>query len=576
MRNTYFLKSLRASLLAVGVTFGAVCVTAMLDAPRVHAATSQLDQPTHRQVRTIVPKIDGKPVALHTLTTNPDGLIIAGVGGRSMTYQTLEDGGLKPVSSEQPAAVLLLDSMGETVKQIDVEFTPTAVTVSPDGTIYAGGSGKIVQISADGEVLASIDSPHAGDQEAMRKEAIKSIKRQRKMMAEMYSSQVETLEEQIDAIKEKDEDDRSRLENARLEAFEEQLEMFKGMMGGDPDGEPTDEEIESAIEQSLKITSMAASNEDLFICASLPMAGFKVWRVDGDLKSVDGDAKVVLDSLSGCCGQMDIQCCEDVLVVSENTRFKVGMYDRDGERLSSFGGRDRTSKKGFGSCCNPMNSLPLQDGSILTAESSIGHIKRFDQDGELIAYIGKAKIGGGCKHCSLGYDEKNDLYYMQYQDENAICVLANVQSTPLSASEKELLAKQDAFFGKLAGTWTNVKAKDQPKENNGIVAALFGGGRGTDSNLPISAMEVQSDGSAKILGGMYAAYGDSSQFMVKQSDGDNSADGVPFGLAVDQVEFMTGNWRFVDEQTAEITLVGMPKMTMKRKVEACPNACDSD
>ena len=35
-----------------------------------------------------------------------------------------------------------------------------------------------------------------------------------------------------------------------------------------------------------------------------------------------------------------------------------------------------------------MNSLPMKDGTFLVAESSIGHIKRFDTDGNLVAYIG--------------------------------------------------------------------------------------------------------------------------------------------------------------------------------------------
>ena len=54
------------------------------------------------------------------------------------------------------------------------------------------------------------------------------------------------------------------------------------------------------------------------------------------------------------------------------------MQYRHGRTQGNFGKRDRTSRAGFGSCCNPMNSLSMSDGTVLTAESSIGHIKRFD------------------------------------------------------------------------------------------------------------------------------------------------------------------------------------------------------
>ncbi len=43
--------------------------------------------------------------------------------------------------------------------------------------------------------------------------------------------------------------------------------------------------------------------------------------------------------LGGCCGQMDIQCDDEHLLVAENTKFEVGIYDRDGKRLSGFGQR---------------------------------------------------------------------------------------------------------------------------------------------------------------------------------------------------------------------------------------------
>ena len=222
------------------------------------------------------------------------------------------------------------------------------------------------------------------------------------------------------------------------------------MVGPDGEGGVEEAQIDAGVARVMNVTSMASSDQDVFVCAIDPsQGGYSVWRIGRDLNPAASE--LILDGLRGCCGQMDINCCKDLLLVSENTKFKVGIYDRHGRFQGSFGSRDRTSREGFGSCCNPMNSIGMSDGTILTAESSIGHIKRFDQDGKLVAYIGKASIGAGCKHCVLGYDEKNDLYYMMYSDKNAICVLANNDSAPLTVAEQKLDERQREFSGPRRG-----------------------------------------------------------------------------------------------------------------------------
>ena len=46
------------------------------------------------------------------------------------------------------------------------------------------------------------------------------------------------------------------------------------------------------------------------------------------------EPKRIVDGLSGCCGQMDIQCCGDDFVVAENSRKRVVRYDSDGKQVS--------------------------------------------------------------------------------------------------------------------------------------------------------------------------------------------------------------------------------------------------
>ena len=81
--------------------------------------------------------------------------------------------------------------------------------------------------------------------------------------------------------------------------------------------------------------------------------GYRVWRTDLNFQN----AVAIVDGLSGCCGQMDIQCCGDEVVVAENSRHRVVRYDADGKTIASFGKRSRDGAgECFGGCCNPMNT----------------------------------------------------------------------------------------------------------------------------------------------------------------------------------------------------------------------------
>jgi hypothetical protein len=187
--------------------------------------------------------------------------------------------------------------------------------------------------------------------------------------------------------------------------------------------------------------------------------GYEVWRTSSTFEK----SGRVIDGLRGCCGQMDIITKGDKILTAENTKFQVGFYDLTGAKLTSFGKRHSEDENGFGSCCNPMNVLCCSNGDIITAESSIGHIKRFSDKGDLLAVIGRARIGGGCKHVALGHDEKRDRYYVQYQDMNHICImLPNAEAAPLVAElDRKLKAAEDAAL-KLVGRWVEVSTPDSP------------------------------------------------------------------------------------------------------------------
>ena len=92
------------------------------------------------------------------------------------------------------------------------------------------------------------------------------------------------------------------------------------------------------------------------------------------------NAEQIVTGLRGCCGQMDVQAGPNGVYVAENSRDRVCRYDREGEMLTHWGKSARKGLVGFGSCCNPMNVCFGPKGTVLTAESTTGHIKQFDAE----------------------------------------------------------------------------------------------------------------------------------------------------------------------------------------------------
>ena len=387
-------------------------------------ARNDIESPTHKQTRTITFAVGGKRATLHSFKTTPAGHIAA------------------VVSAGDRHQIQLLDAAGEVIKAADLPGQATGVAVAPDGTLYVGADGKILAMDADLSVTATADSPHVGDVEELRQAVIEAAKSTQKSSTAIYERQLATMTKAIEKLEAKEEP--TKIDAARLKMYRKQATVFEDLIAKAGEEPEVDEsKFEYAIERAKAVISMAAGEDHVFLCAYDKGSRTKnVWRIDRDLSA--DSVKEVFSSVRGCCGQFDIQCCPTGLVVSENTAFRVGLYDFDGNEQGEFGGRDRSSKAGFGSCCNPMNSLPMADGSILTAESSIGHIKRFDTDGNLLAYVGKAKIGGGCKHCAMGHIAGGDVYLMMAEDDNAICVLEPMPESERKAATTAVSVSADA------------------------------------------------------------------------------------------------------------------------------------
>ncbi|MFO1000625.1 MAG: hypothetical protein U0936_09810 [Planctomycetaceae bacterium] len=408
--------------------------------------------PTHKQARVIRPMFEGRPIALNTFCLDHSGNILACVGGSSVQYTVNEDGSQQVRTIEQPRQLQLYSPEGALVRSVDLPFKPTAVNVAANGIVFVGGEGKIARIDSEGHVLATADSPHVGSIEDFKQRIEAAAKKQVEENTARYREQAARIEERIKALQETPEADRTEVDARRLTTYEKQKELYETQISAIKESSSGSSSSSLAITRKLGITALAVTSKDVFLCAyAVEGSGFEVWRMTHEFS----EPTKVVERLGGCCGQCDIQATETHLVLAENTRFKVAFLDRDGERLMDFGKGDRKAVDGFGSCCNPMNVRCCDNGDILTAESSIGTIKRFSKTGELIGVVGKAKIGGGCKHVAVAFDEKRDRYYMMNVDKDHICVLVPNAEAP-EITPEEALARQarEGLGQKLVGAWS--------------------------------------------------------------------------------------------------------------------------
>jgi hypothetical protein len=473
---------IRRVFLGLALSLGSMMPVTSTNLLAFETTADSVTTPTHKQFKLFRPTHASLQVALQTFCLDSQGNIVAAVS---------TSGAL--VNNESVSGMVLYYSPEfELTKEVALDFAPTALNFDSDGTLYVAGNGKLAKIDADGKIIQKSATPNLLDADNLRDKAKAKLEAEREQMSASYKSQIDMIDKAIAIKKKADKKDDPAEEEKKTEepkeasseteaegevdeSYVEQLtqvsmEELENMRKSYDDylkqfkvGQPIqDEEVESAIAGMGQVRSLAIGDEDVFVTCPANMGyGYDIWRVNKDLT----DAKVVVKGVSGCCGQMDIQAKGKQLYVAENTKFRVGVYNQNGKLTAKFGSQDRTGKTGFGSCCNPMNIRCCDNGDVLTAESSIGTIKRFDASGNLVATIGKAKIGGGCKHVALAHDAKLDRYYMMYEDEAAVCVLVN-QTQFTGETEDEKLAREAAegLGKKIMGGWELVAAKEDNKD----------------------------------------------------------------------------------------------------------------
>ncbi len=539
-----------------------------------HMATADEVQPiskgsvtdaTHRQTGNLTPMHDGRKIHLNTFCLDAQGNILAAVGGSDFAYSESE--------SAQPTHGLVQTYSPEwqLLRELPLDFVPTAINLDASGYLYVGGDSVICKFSPQGQLVQRVAAPNLGDPSEMRKKAEEMLASQSLQITESIKNTLTMAQNALKAKKkeqqskdgdddsddesdEEDTDDEGLGENNPFGEYSlEQLEMMVAsyeqfLKDNASQYEPTEERITAIIRSMGRITSMAVGDEDVFVtCAASTGFGYDVWRLNLDLQ----DPVVIKERLGGCCGQMDIQASGDKLIIAENTRFRVGVYTRDGAPVLDFGKQDRRGEEGFGSCCNPMNTRCLPNGEILTAESSIGTIKRFDAEGNLVATVGRARIGGGCKHVALGFDPARDRYYMMYQDESSICVLEPI-SADRPESEEERMAREAAegLGQTLVGTWKKAPAEDNDEE---AVQKRMASGQATMADYyGFTQATFGADGSLAVIGGrMQQAQPESS---VKWHAVSHKDQELVVSVEIDLVQTYNLVIQFENDRRAEIFL----------------------
>ena len=432
--------SFKTSLLATFLALGSVSQFSSLNAAGNEA--------THKQARSIAPMVEGRPVKLETFCVGPDNNLWMCCAG------TAADKGL----------VMVYTGDGEMLHSFPLKFIPQALNFAPDGKLFVAGSGKIARMSAQGKIELEVDAPNIGNQE----EAMAALKKENeKRLLELTKSskaQLDRLEEQIAKLEVIPEDEDEKIKTRRerrLKLLNVSKKQFEDMAVSAAQNAGIDQS--GSLARWASATGLTATEDDVFVsCPMLTGFGYGIWRLDHSLEN----AKVIMDDVHGCCGQLDIQTDGENLLVAENTKFQVGFYDRDGKRLNGWGKRSRNDDEGFGSCCNPMNVRCCSNGDILTAESSIGHIKRFNQAGEYLGFVGTAKVAGGCKHVAIGFDSKRNWHYMMNEDRSHVAVLVPKKDAPAESEDEKLSREAFASMGKfLFGTW-ELTSSDLPKNND--------------------------------------------------------------------------------------------------------------
>lgn len=412
---------------------------------------------THKQIGDIKIRGERSGHQLQSFAVNADGHIFA-VVGPSRPF-----GNVKLEGKNNSSEIRVFDGDGKDLRQWTVDFAVQSIAIAPSGLIYVSGNGKIAKFDAEGKELAKADLPHVAkllkDSDKLKEEAEAQLEEEK----EQYAEQLKQMTEQVDAQKKllaehkekleaKPEEERTAAAKRQIRTLEMTVKNLETnnkslMTFYKQRGERKIDDVINDLTGRLKITNaLTVSDKDVFIASGVMKGyGYAIWRTSLDFEG----AEQIVSGLSGCCGQMDIRCCEDGIFVAENSRKRVVQYDREGKQVRHWGEGDRNGGAGakFGGCCNPMNLCFGSNGEVLTAESE-GYIKRFTKEGSFLGIVGQAKVSGGCKNVTINLSPNGEKAYFFDLQGSRIVILNQKADDEKPAEEPTTDAKADKKVSK--------------------------------------------------------------------------------------------------------------------------------
>lgn len=331
---------------------------------------------------------------------------LAAVTGQADAYGVVVD-------AHDPATVgnrlVWLSADGREERSVPLDFSPRAVNPGPDGSLWVVGGSNVAHFAADGEKLAAADAPHFTLSPEGREEFVEEVKTRHAAEIESYKQSTKMQEEMVAELEGKKEGDPGFQPEEMVKLYKQSCDSMKSHVESRQN--MTDEQVvDEAIERVRQIHRVAVTAEHVFLVTNQDVGhGFAIWRCTSDL----AEPVRIVEGLAGCCGQMDVQAVEGGLAIAENSRHHVRLVDFDGEEIRTFGETSMADiTKGFGGCCNPMNTCLDGDGCLLTSESN-GLVKRYSLDGEFKEVVGVADVQAGCKNSSIGMSaDGGHLYYL--------------------------------------------------------------------------------------------------------------------------------------------------------------------
>lgn len=371
------------------------------------------------------------------LISTDDSLIGSAISLFTTSAKTPAKKKPKKVESE----VRVYDADGKLADHWAIGFTGQAINTSPDGTVVIGGDGRVARFDVAGKKLIEGESPQmtyiSKNPEEMRERAKEQLESDRTT----YAEQVKQYEDQLKELRESKKDtkgDKKAKEAQQKQADEEAVDLDSPLQNEQTlkvyieaykqqlkhlEAQTIDQVLQQVLGRAKRIHAISADDKNVFVtCPAMAGYGYGVWRTDAKFEQ----AKEIVKSLSGCCGQMDVQCKNGELYVCENSRHRVVKFDSNGKEIAHFGKHDREGEgENFGGCCNPMNLCFNKDGNLYVSESN-GAVKHFTPDGKYLGVVGVAQVQPGCKNsCVAVTADDSRLFYIDIEKSQIIVLARN-------------------------------------------------------------------------------------------------------------------------------------------------------